>query len=245
LGALVLAGCSVTETGNPPLDATMTVTGRSTEPLIASIRSDGGRVRVDAAWVVLGDVRFVMADVCDAPEAGHVDVPGPTFADVTAPAPFVVRFELAPDAYCRVRVPLARALDPLPSGPPAAILDRAILVEGRRDDGVPFSVASRVTPEIDVRSRTAPFRLDDGGRSLHLAFDVARWFDGVDLDAAVIGGDGRIRVEDGTNDEILDAIESNAEESIELFRDDDADGTLDDDEDVEPLADAEDTGGGT
>lgn len=235
LAALTVASCTVTETGNPPFAAQMALTTDTSDPDTVALGSGVAPVVVQEAWVSIGDVRFVRASECDAPGETEIDIPGPIVAEL-AGEPSVIEFELGGADYCRVRVPLSRTRAPLPTGAPAEMLDHSLLVRGERADGTPFLLLSRIEREADVRSRGEPFDLGEARRAVVLAFDVARWLTGVDLDGAEVGADGVIRIDERTNDAQLDAFEANVDAALRLFRDTDEDGALDAEERSELLA---------
>lgn len=70
-----------------------------------------------------------------------------------------------------------------------------------------------------------------------LSFDVARWFERLDVDSGTAGPDGVIVIDDENNSDLLDEFEDRFEEALELYDDDDDDGRRDDDE--ERLADSD------
>lgn len=234
--AALAASCTVTETGNPPLRAQMALTAETSDPSVVSIGGGASpsALIVHSAWIGVGDIRFVRAEICDVPGETEIDVPGPIVADVTG-APYVVELELDADDYCRVRVPLDR-VEAVPTGAPAELLDHSIVITGERADGTPFRIASRIEREADIRARTAPFALDEAQRAVVLAFDFALWLGGIDLAAAVVSPDGTIVVDEDDNRDVLDAFEANADRALRLFRDIDEDGALDVDERAELLA---------
>jgi len=232
---MLIAACSVTETGNPPFAAQMALTAETTAPERYSLGPGGTDVIVDQVWVGVGDLRFVRAAVCDAPGATEIDVPAPGNLELVS-EPTLVPFDIAGDDYCRVRVPLERAQAPLPAGAPAELEDHSIVVTGSRADGTPFLIATRINREADVRSRGAPFPLSEARRSVLLAFDVATWLGGVDLASADVSADGRVIVDDANNDALLDLFEDNVGVALRLFRDGDGDGQLDPEDRAELLA---------
>lgn len=234
--AFVALGCTVTETGNPPLSAKMSLTSHSSDGTAVGIApAMGAMFTVDSAWVAIGDIRFVRAAVCDLPGATEVDVPGPIVRDlVLAPSP--IDFAIAGDDYCRVRVPLERTQVPLPPGAPPELLDASVLVVGRRSDGRTVLLRSRRTLEVDTRSRAAPFALRETDAAVLLSFDVARWLAGVDVDGAAAGADGRVLVDDVQNRPQHDAFEANVEAALALYRDLNDNARLEPDEAMSPLA---------
>jgi hypothetical protein len=234
VGACVLAACTATETGNPVGEQRLALTARSTDQGVA-LGNDAasGRVRVDEAWVVLGDIRFVQSARCDSGPEQQAEIPGPRIVDLVA-HPLPIEFAADATSYCRVRVPLDRAEGD--EGAPAALDDHAILIRGERADGTPFELRSRQKREADIRARGEPFTLADGGDALILAFDVGRWLSGVDLDGADTDSDGVIRIDEDHERDRLDVFEENVEAAMELFRDGNGNGRLDDGEPDSPLA---------
>ena len=234
--AILASACNVTETGNPPFAARMALTSHSSDPATTAIAPGiGSRFTVTSAWVSIGDIRFVRAAICDVPGETEIDVPGPRVHDL-ALAPVPIDFTIAGDDYCRVRVPLARTAAPLPAGAPPELDDASIVIVGRRVDGTVVLVRSRRTPEVDTRSRGAPFALSEAANAVLLSFDVARWLAGVDVDAATIGTDGRAVIDDSQNRAQLDAFEANVEAALALYRDLDGNGQLEPAEATTPLA---------
>ncbi len=210
---LGLAACG-TETGNPELD--MFSAARSSQPDAVGIEEEASTLRIDGAWVAFGDIRVVQSAACDGPGGAEADIDGPWVADLLGGPPQLL--SVPDDEYCRVRVPMDAVRAPLPSGTPAQLEDASVFVEGQLADGTPFELVSRREPELDVRSRTAPFLLSDSQQALVLAFDMAVWLDGVDLSEGELDG-SMLRIDEGNNDTLLEAVEDNIERSLELYED--------------------------
>jgi len=231
----LVASCTASETGNPVAERKMTLLARSSDDavmLLDPVVDDG--VSIEQAWIVLDDIRFESGAQCDDGDENEADIPGPIIVDlIDRPDPF----ELAlPDAaYCRVRVRFDRA-EALPAGAPSELEDAAIVLRGTRADGARFVIRSRREPEAEVRSRDEPFQLTHATASLILAFDIGRWLQGVDLEGAEPNADGVIQIDDDHDDDRLERFETNVEAAMDLFDDHDHDGSLDDDEDDNPLA---------
>ncbi|MDD9945235.1 MAG: hypothetical protein OXU20_29600 [Myxococcales bacterium] len=231
-----VTGCAATETGNPVAMQRLALTAVSSAAQVQLEPGGNAEVLVEEAWIVLGDVRFIPGNDCDSghDDAGRVDISGPTVVELLSdPAP--LSFEVEDREYCRVRLPLERA-DEVPRSAPEALEDHAVVLIGSLADGTPFEVRSRDKREAEVRSRSEPFRLGGAEAGLLLAFDVGRWLEGLDLAGAEDDGDGRIVIDDDDNRDLLDQFEQNMREALELFRDLDEDGQLDDDERSNPLA---------
>lgn len=217
---LLLAACGVeqdpvTETGNPEM--TMAYRARSSAP--EAVGFDGSAaVQLDAVTVSIGRVRFVEGEDCDAPGEVEHDAPGLVADLLQEPQPVV--FEVGEAAYCRVRVRFDQA---------DALDDATFVLEGARSDGVPFTLVSDATPEIDLRSRSTPFTLSDARADLVMALDVAPWLADVDLDAATVA-DGTILVDAHENRDLLDAFEDAVEAALGLYDDPDQDGEVSEDD---------------
>lgn len=227
---LALAGCSASETGNPVGGRTLQLLARSSDPVVGV--GEDAELRVDAAWVVLDDIRFESAAQCDSGETREADIDGPIIVDlVQRPEPLPLALE--DTAYCRVRVKQDRA-ERVPNGAPEELEDASIVVTGTRRDGTPFVIRTRREREAELRSESEPFELDAATNALILAFDVGKWLEGVELDTAEPNDEGVIRIDDDNDDDRLERFEENVEAALELFRDRDEDGALDPDDD--PLA---------
>jgi hypothetical protein len=234
--APLLIACNVTETGNPPFAGQMALLATSSDDARVSIGGGGSEVTIEEAWIVIDDIRLQSQILCDSGTEIRVVVTAPGAVDL-ALSPTIVPFMLPSDDYCRARFPLARAVAPLPAGAPPTLVDHSVVVIGTRvSDGAAFEARLRETPELDVRSRGAPFRLDAALRALVVAFDAARWFEGVSLAGATTEPGGNIVIEQGTNDAIADALEANVERSFRMFRDLDEEGDLDPEDESELVA---------
>lgn len=222
-----LVGCQggggLTETGNPNLEARMSLVARSSRPGDVSVDGAPAGVVVESAVLGVKKLRVVMGDVCDVPGEVEWDVRVPGEVELVDGLGGI-EFDARTGDYCRVRL----RLDDGDEG--------AVHVVGVREDGAPFEITSRETPDVDVRSRSAPFSLDQGLDSLVLAFDAARWLDASVLAAAEVDGDGTVRIEEGSNEAALRAFEEGLESSLELFEDEDDDDLLSEGEATEALA---------
>jgi len=228
----------VTETGNPQVDARLAVTVMTTDSELVSFEDDSGDLVVNSAWMVFGDLRFVSGeDDCEDPAEADVTVDGPLVVDLIDMESVIDSFKLKSGEYCRIRLPMDRGAQ-LPPGAPGALDDAAIAIEARRSDGTPVYLTSRSTEDLELKSDDDdPLTVDEDNRHLLVAFDLAVWFDELDLDSAGAEPNGDILIDDDHNQELLDDFEDNIEDAMELFGDDDEDGDLDDDEDDDPLND--------
>ena len=103
-----------------------------------------------------------------------------------------------------------------------------VMVRGRRDDGARFVLRSRRRDLVQLVAPPKGVKIAAGRSRLILAADLGRWMAGIDL-AAVPPGRGRdetIRIDDGSNREILRTFEQNLLAGLSLCRDEDDDGSL-------------------
>jgi len=134
-------------------------------------------------------------------------------AILTSPAPTTA--PLPPDDYCRVRLRLEPA-EAVGAGP-AGLRDHTLYVSGVRADGVPWVFRTEEDFDLDVRA-TDPISLDEATNTLLVSLDVARWLDAIDLDAAV-PVDGVVRIEQGSNEALLEALEDRLDTIFDLLDD--------------------------
>jgi hypothetical protein len=223
----LVAGCPITETGNPEFDARLSLRATSTDPATVDIAAPEGTTSVVSAWLAVDRVRFVRGAACDTPGDEEIEVPGPFVTDAAAPVADAITARLPSDDYCRVRMRLDAATDI--GSAPDALLGHSILVTGARADGTPWQI--RTTERFDAEVRAAgPITLSEASTSLIVAFDVATWLQGVDLGGATVGDDGVIHIEEDQNEALLELFEEQLEEAVELEHDSDDDGELDDDD---------------
>lgn len=209
------SACGGTETGNPPLDGTLSVNAHSSDSVSVALRAPEGGAVVEELWIGFGDV---LVERCDDDEPFVVtDLGVHEHADEAADRH---AFLAAQTAICRVRARFVRA----DSGPDA-IRSRSTLVRGRDASGVPFEIAVPLDAELVVPIDA--FELDESNAALLLAVDVARWIGGLDLASGELDDDGVLRVDETKNPTLRDAFLARVAEGFELYRDDDADGIAD------------------
>lgn len=223
LFVLLAVACTGTETGNPSADTQLTLRARSADSQVVTIGTDQGRIRVTAAWVSLGPISLV---ACDAAAS---EVLRPIAEDIVA-APAPRAFETEGDVYCGLGTRYDRASGELPGGAPVELPGRSLVVIGQRNDGVGFRLATELSAPVSLAATAPGFSVDALEHSLILAFDLASWFDTVDLTVATLETDGSIRVDAQRNPALLGAFDAGIGGSATLHHDIDHDGELDADE---------------
>lgn len=235
VAALLAAGCigSGTETGNPSLTTLGLAAYSSSVQSVALGESESGTIALSEVWVSIEEVDLVRSidGVCDDDRPGaEVELDG--IVKDLAEGPFVRDdLNIAVEEFCRIEVELGRP--ERDAGPPLGDR-RSIFIRGTTAGGTPFELWTDEEAEFELRANGGNFQLAEIDGSLLVAFDVAGWFDGLDLDAGVPDGDGVIRIHDDTehdvNDDLLDAFEERIEGSLEAWDDSDDDGEIDDDD---------------
>lgn len=218
-----------TETGNPKLPTRLAPGGWSSDPSRVSA-GPGGAIEVHAAWLWVESIHFRRGEACE-PEADDDDAPADldaTLLEVVGGDALTLR--LPATRYCGVAIELEAAEAP-PEAPPE--LDpSALVVEGALADGTPFRVLSEGSASWTL---DGAFDLTRKDHALVLGFDVAGWFDGVDV-ASLPLEDGVLLLDDDTESDLLASFEDNLDASPALFADTDDDGALDLAETESPLA---------
>lgn len=229
LAAISPLSCTGTDVGNPVVDIDFAV--YDSDPPDSSARvqlavAPAGLV-VDKAWVVVERIRLRAAADCEG--GAQDEFVGPFAVDMLAPGapPALSGLEVSASSYCRIELRWDALGDGDLSDVPAELVEASILLEGRRADSTRFVVRSRRGDELRLDARAAAFTIDDLTSALFVAFDVQDLFDGVDIDAAEIGEDNTIRLEQGSNEEMLAIFDDNLADAARLFGDDDGNGELD------------------
>ena len=205
-------GCFGTDTGNPPVAASLLV--RSSDPMVV-VAPASAEVVIERAWISIGDVRAVLGDACDHVSASYdTDVVGEVIDGI-------VLTGLPAGRTCGVHLVPAVVLE-VPVAAPEGLLDRSFFVEGRLADGTPFELSTEHAAGLDVIASSG-FDLVEGAGVL-VVFDVARWVAGLDLASIPIGADGVARVGPGTPD--IAAFGAGFVGSVELYLDAGGDGAF-------------------
>lgn len=234
-GLASLPSCSGTAVGNPPsAEVKLAVVGTSSsleqgEPVKAL--DVGGGIQIEEAWVALRDIGLRSAKSCDA-ELQDSDVLGPVAVDLVAGItyPEIPAWEQPPDErYCAVKVKL-RPLEEAIGSAPEELLDHTVYIRGTRGDGTPFIVQGDLAVNLKTGAKSGPeFMLGQGLIGLILAFDLSAWLDQEQMNAAEVT-DGVILIGGDHNKEMGKALLGRIPASTLLFRDEDRDGKLDEDD---------------
>jgi uncharacterized protein YceK len=211
-----------------------------------------GALEVDTAFVVLDRLRFRPLSACqDGAEdegAEEFELGGPFVVDLQNPGAIsgLEEVSIPTGRYCRIDLVLKKLEGTLPAGidPSDPIVNRSILVEGRRQDGIPFQMTTEIDEEFELTNEVTGFSIESSSNSqvFFLGFDLDQWFNGVDLMDTFIevssggGGEPIILINDTKNQNVQELIEENIKHSSDLFEDSDDNGSLDPEEEDNPLA---------
>lgn len=231
--ALSLGCVGGSETGNPAVPTTLALTLHSTDDTVATVHGADGLV-VESAWIHISELSFVLAANCALvdDDEDEVELPGPFLVQLTDTTANIRDLLLGRSDYCGVELDLERAGASVPVGAPDELRRNTLVVNGHTPLGTPFVVVTQEEFELEVTSLTTPFRVDELTNHLLLSFDVARWFETLDLDALTPGDDGVIRVSLTENTATLLLFEANVQAAMELALDANGNGELDDDDAV-------------
>lgn len=214
--AVGASGCAGgTETGNPSFTATLSYTAHSSQPNVA-LRAAGAALRVDSVWLDLADVALRADPSCGSSQLDATQVPGLGIGDHATGMHNFTSFDGREERYCSLELPLTRAVE---SGPaPNDFAGKSLLLSGGLGDGTPFRIASRKMPTLRLVADGGNFELSREDAHLLVAFDVAAWLAGVELQAAE-RTDGAISISETENPALLAQFEANLAAGVALYRD--------------------------
>jgi hypothetical protein len=189
-------------------------------------------VSIETFWISTGSFRLMPGAGCTGPTGnGKIDHEGPIVADLLQADAAPGRsepVEIDAGDYCQLQAELEPVdASELPTGAPNELVDAVIFISGTRADGTPFTVRSGRGVELQLDApEGAPFEMV-GENALTIAFDLETMILSLELDEV----DGESIVIDETSDPPrLAAFENSVRGSARLFRDEDEDGVLDEEE---------------
>ncbi len=209
--------CTGTDTGNPVVDVDFALL--ESQP-----------AGIDNAWLAVERIRLRSASACNG--AAEAEFPGPFAIDLLSPGaiPELSGLEVPGTDYCRFEVEWDAFASELPPTAPPELGDASIVLMGARGDGTRFVLRSARNDELRLDAVDGAFTIDEATSALFVGLDSAGLLAGIDLDAAVVAGDGIIHIDDDDNSDLLDIFDDNVDAASRLFDDDDGDGNLEPDE---------------
>ncbi len=135
--------------------------------------------------------------------------------------------DLVDGSYRRIDFQLKRSFDAAADDP---LLGNVFVIHGeftKADQSVvPFAIEWHVAMNFRLKAEDAFSVVAGGENKLNIAFDVAKWFDGVSLEAASVDADGTMYINKQSNRELLKAMHKNLKIHTHFGKDKDGDGKL-------------------
>ena len=228
LVALAATGCSGTDVGNPSVDVRAALVAVDF-PEEGASEPGSARATIQQAWISVDRIRMRPASNCDG--GAELELQGPFALDLFAEdqAEELRGLELSATDYCRFEFRWAPEDDPI-SGAPEELIGASLFLAGEKQDGTAFVVRSTRNDELRLRAVDNDFTIDQSTTHLFLTFTGTELFSNVSFAEAEVDDDGVVRIEPGSNEELLDAFEASLEDTVRLFEDADSDGRLSDSE---------------
>jgi hypothetical protein len=220
----------------PRAPVTLTFAVHSSTPETVDV-TPTAKTRIGAVWLGLQDARLRPVVACKGADTRTI-VAGAFTVELVKRSGTTTETPLEIARYCTFEVQLRRTKGRA-SGAPNELKGASIIVEGRRSDGVQFTIRSRLESAIALRAVDLEgFAIADAGARWIAGVDVARWLESIDLlEAAIDGERGRtVVIDDKSNPELLARFNANVEHGLALFEDRNGDTNLDAEERGRPLA---------
>jgi hypothetical protein len=250
---LWLGGCATqagTDTGNPAFVGIQFVGIQKSSPEKFSTKFLPFGITLTEARIVLKEIDLEPLVSCQTEEGTirpesidvEVDFVGPFVVDLldNTSIPNVDNIQVPPGRYCEVELNFDKLeKENVPDGisPDDPIVENALLIQGMRQDGIPFLVRFKEDDRFKLEGRSPIGFTIAGDRQItqfFVSFDFNTWFTGVDLESAVLS-DGVILIDDENNAALKALIVENIIHSSRLFKDLNNDGVLEDDESNDDL----------
>lgn len=234
---LMLAGCVVTDVGNPP--------DKPTIQAALQFEFDAGdspAFEFDRAWLSFKRIRMIERDDCT--DEAAVDVPNAAPFEMLAwrrPSQPLVITQRA-EEFCRVGMifePIAALT--LPSGAPVEAVGSSLVITGV----IPEAQGQRVTITLDLTQKLKldslvqdSFKLEQRERihELLVSINTSEWGSAEALRAADKKADGNVLISATSNRAIYDDIMISLESQVSIFYDQDNDGEFSEAERIDPVA---------
>lgn len=211
-GACLLLACAPAhESVQPEIQGTLTLAAHSSEPELAAVQPATGPIIVDHVWV-----SWELLRLYDCKGDSHWRISEELTADFANRA--TLTFVLPAEDMCGFSATFKHAEHPLPEGAPQALNRRSLVIEGHTVDGRLFTLASELTPTIQLNGTLALSQLPNS----ILSFDVGAALAQIDL-ASAEDDSGIISLTNSSNGALLAAFERDFLDRISLLEDVDHD----------------------
>lgn len=126
--------------------------------------------------------------------------------------------ELPVGTYTKIEVKIDKIEEGDGVDPESPMLDRSMYIEGTYDE-TPFRVTADFDEEFEVEN-AAGIAVDDTSiASFILTFNVAGWFDGIDLSTAVAEEDGTVLLDADHNEALFEQFRENVKTTMDMEED--------------------------
>jgi hypothetical protein len=223
-----LPGCVGTETGNPTVTAQFALNAHSSEPQVVALRAGDAPLVVQEVWLSLGAIDLREGENCADPSAQYSsELIGS--ADHAHPEPAYTEVALPEGSYQCVNTAIVPSESPLPDLAPADFYGKSILIRALLNGTTLVTVTTDAEFEVSIPALAGAYSLDSEQAAFLLGFDVAKWLAALDLASADLEQDGSLLVSPTNNESLYETFLSNVPLGLELYRDADGDGALDQD----------------
>lgn len=137
--------------------------------------------------------------------------------------------EFLDGSYRRMEFKLRRNFDDLGG---SVFIIKGSLSTDESSKAIPFEINWNSALNLRLTSDSPYTVVSEAENNLTVAFNLAAWFDGIDLELADKDSDGTIRISRKSNQEIMQILNKNIRKSLHFGKDSDADGKLSDTETV-------------
>lgn len=219
-------GCVGTETGNPTITAEFALNTHSSAPELVSLREGDAPLVATEVWLSLGEIDLREGESCADPEQQFSSLPLGA-ADHAHPEAAFTDLELPAGDYACMSAAILPVQDNLPDEAPAELEGQSILIRAVFEGTTPVTVVTDVAFEVPILAFAGSYSLESDQAAFFLGFDVAKWLAPLDFENAELESDGSLRVSPTENLSLYEAFLSNVPGGLEIYRDADSDGVLD------------------
>jgi hypothetical protein len=184
---------------------------------------------VDEVWIAVERFQLQPGATCSGADTTATTYDGPLIVNLLDGNPMASdKIAIQSGSYCRLRLELHEVdATELPAGAPQELAGASLLMRGHRADGVPFTVRSRQHVEFRLDAGSGGAFVLEGDNPLIVGFELGSMVRALDLGPL---GTLPIVIDDKTNVDRLNGLDKALRSAATLFRDEDEDGELGEDE---------------
>ncbi len=198
----------------------------SSAPELVALREGEAPLVVSEVWLSLGSIELREGESCVAP-AEQFSSLALGAADHAHPEPAFTGVEAPSGNYTCMSAAILPIQGSVPDGAPVEFEGQSILIRALLDDTTSVTVKTTTALDVPILALAGSYSLADDQASFFLGFDVAEWLAPLDFTNADREPDGSVQVSATENTALHEAFLSNVPGGLELYRDADGDGVLD------------------